>query len=627
MSSFTKYDNSRPETWAEHLERFQFWLDSKGQITDDHKRGLLIEMLDDHTTRDLKDWITTNTLRDCTYIELVNILNKNIVPPINPMVCYNTFINRRQLPGEKAVVYMSKLWRLASSCNFEGMTATIVLYQFVCGLRNADLQAKLFPEKELTAMKALEVVQLVECSEKNVIEVRNSCVEDVHKIHATSSSQVFSPPSFGSTFNKKVTCFICAELGHTAAKFGHVTKVCKQRDKSALQSANSNHGSVLHQVPVELRTWASQSLTRAMDSVNHAGPWASAIVPVLKRNSTLRLCADYKATVNRALSSGGCIYGTIDLKEVYTQIPVNGNTSHMLTVNIIQGLHSVTQLPFGIKSASSSFQRIIDGLLGPVKGFTLLHILGDAGSKVNADKCVWQSASIEFLGFRFDAEGIHPTTDKTAAITNAPSPCTKQKLQSLLGLISFYGRFFKDKATILEPLHRFQQVLAHYNPDLPLVVTADASPVGVSAVLAHIVPDAQPGKTREIPIAYAFRTLSATEPAYSQLDREAIAIIFPIEKFTPYLAFHRFTIITDHKPLLDIFAPDRPILLHLSPQMLRWTIILSSFDYELCHKPGTAVGNADCLSKLPQPTPGEDVFLEPAGAHLLEASDLCLLSL
>ncbi|KAJ8874291.1 hypothetical protein PR048_025137, partial [Dryococelus australis] len=191
--------------------------------------------------------------------------------------------------------------------------------------------------------------------------------------------------------------------------------------------------------------------------VNHTGPWASAIVSVLKCIGTLRLCADYKGTVNCALSSDiyksptvdqswqvVCIYGTIDFEEAYTQIPADGETSHMLKVNTVQGLHSVLQLPFGIKIASSAFQRIIDGLLGSVKGviayqdniyvksttvaeyqarlLQVLHILGDAGFKVNSDKCVWKSAFIEVLGFRFDAEGIHPTTDKTAAITNVPSP-------------------------------------------------------------------------------------------------------------------------------------------------------------------------------------------------------------
>ncbi|KAJ8884847.1 hypothetical protein PR048_011043 [Dryococelus australis] len=281
-------------------------------------------------------------------------------------------------------------------------------------------------------------------------------------------------------------------------------------------------------------------------------------------------------TLEQVLSelAGGCIYGTIDLEEAYTQIPVDRETSHVLSVNTVEGLHSVTWLPFGIMTASYAFQRIIYGLLGPVKGviayqdniyvkslmeseyqarlLQVLHILGDAGFMINSDKCVWQAASIEDQVFKFDAEGIHPTIDKTAATTNANSA------------------FFKYKAIILEPLHHlldskfkwswttkhqvtFQtvkymlirhQVLAHYNPDLLLVVTADSSLMGWCA---------QTGKTREIPIAYASRTLSATERAYSQLDREGLTIIFAVINFTPYLAFHQYTIITDHKPLLGIF--------------------------------------------------------------------------
>ncbi|KAJ8875688.1 hypothetical protein PR048_023587 [Dryococelus australis] len=104
--------------------------------------------------------------------------------------------------------------------------------------------------------------------------------------------------------------------------------------------------------------------------VNHAGPWASANVPVLKRNCTLRLELITKAlrTVlyrqihtnhqhNQVLSelASGCIYGTIGSEKAYTQIPVDGETSHMLTVNTVQGLHSVTRLPFGIKITATAF--------------------------------------------------------------------------------------------------------------------------------------------------------------------------------------------------------------------------------------------------------------------------------
>ncbi|KAJ8885372.1 hypothetical protein PR048_011569 [Dryococelus australis] len=65
------------------------------------------------------------------------------------------------------------------------------------------------------------------------------------------------------------------------------------------------------------------------------------------------------------------------------------------------------------------------------------------------------------------------------------------------------------------------QVLSHYNPDLPLIVTADASLVGVGAVLAHIVPGAQPGKTREIPTSYTGKDL------LSYLELKSSAFTWP----------------------------------------------------------------------------------------------------
>ena len=73
-------------------------------------------------------------------------------------------------------------------------------------------------------------------------------------------------------------------------------------------------------------------------------------------------------------------------------------------------------------------------------------------------------------------------------------------------------------------------LLTHYDPAKPLVLACDASDYGVGAVLSHIVDG---GKER--PIAYISRTLSAAEKYYSQLEKEALAIIFVVKKFHCYL--------------------------------------------------------------------------------------------
>ena len=86
--------------------------------------------------------------------------------------------------------------------------------------------------------------------------------------------------------------------------------------------------------------------------------------------------------------------------------------------------------------------------------------------------------------------------------------------------------------------------LSHYNPTLPLSIACDASQVGIGAVLLHTLPG-----NVEKPIAYASRKLSKAEKNYAQIQKEALAIVYGIQKFRQYLLGRKFNLITDHKPL------------------------------------------------------------------------------
>jgi len=157
------------------------------------------------------------------------------------------------------------------------------------------------------------------------------------------------------------------------------------------------------------------------------------------------------------------VFAEIDMEAAYQQIPVDEATSRILAVNTVKGPFRVTRLPYGISLAPSAFQRIIDGLLAGLPGtiayqdniyivaentvqlrrrvYALLKILGDAGLKVNSDKCVWETTSLRVLGFRIDASGRHPLPERVEAIKSAPALKCKRELQSLLGLIGFYNCF------------------------------------------------------------------------------------------------------------------------------------------------------------------------------------------
>ena len=93
-----------------------------------------------------------------------------------------------------------------------------------------------------------------------------------------------------------------------------------------------------------------------------------------------------------------------------------------------------------------------------------------------------------------------------------------------------WGDEEKSSLTKLKKCLTETPLLCLYNKDLPLKLACDASSYGVGAILSHVFPDKS-----EKPIAYASRTLNKSEKNYSQLDKEALSIMFGIKKFHQYL--------------------------------------------------------------------------------------------
>ena len=129
---------------------------------------------------------------------------------------------------------------------------------------------------------------------------------------------------------------------------------------------------------------------------------------------------------------------------------------------------------------------------------------------------------------------------------------------------------------------------------LPVKLACDASSYGIGAVLSHVFPNGS-----ERPIAYASRTLNQHEKMYSQLDKEGLSTIFGVQKFTQYLYGRHFTLTTDNKALSRIIHPNTAIPNIAAARLVRWSVILAAYDYEIELKPTQKHLNADMLSRLP----------------------------
>ncbi|XP_055306964.1 uncharacterized protein K02A2.6-like [Sitodiplosis mosellana] len=235
------------------------------------------------------------------------------------------------------------------------------------------------------------------------------------------------------------------------------------------------------------------------------------------------------------------------------------------------------------------------------------------GITLNKTKCKFGVTTVEFYGHILSESGIKPKEDKVKAVKEFRPPKNAEEVRSFIGLVNYVGKFIPNLATISEPLRRLtkkgvrfvwgreQQLafhafkdrladtvtLGYYNIKCRTQLVADASPVGLGAVLTQI----QKGENRII--AYASRSLTEPELNYAQTEKEALALVWAVERFTYYLYGREFELITDHKALETLFAPKSKPCARIE----RWVMRLMSYKFKVIYKPGKT-NIADPLSRL-----------------------------
>lgn len=408
----------------------------------------------------------------------------------------------------------------------------------------------------------------------------------------------------------------------------------------------------------ELNRLLKAGIIEKVDPSTTAIEWATPTVNVNKGNGTVRVCGDFRVTLNPNLIQdqhimptfteltnrlvNGKKFSVIDLKDAYLQMEIAEDCRKYLIIATHLGYFRYKRLPFGISSGPAIYQRYMERLLKDISqvGIYLDDIivtgktesehrnnlrivfqrLRQAGIRVKLKKCRFMQESVNYLGHRLDSHGIHPSEEKVEAIKRTPAPKNVKELRSFLGAVNYHETFLPNLHGICSDLHRlsgknerwkwtqkhedtFQKVkdmlsstatLVPYDETRSIIIACDASEQGLGAVLLQIMGDKQ-----ERPIAYASRTLTEVEKKYAPIDREALALIFGVTKFKMYIWGRHFILRTDHKPLERIFGEKRDLPKVINNRLIRWALNMNQYSYKIEYRNGSENVCADALSRLP----------------------------
>ena len=330
----------------------------------------------------------------------------------------------------------------------------------------------------------------------------------------------------------------------------------------------------------------------------------------------------------------------LDLSKGYWQIPLTERAQRLAAFVTNFGTYKPLRMPFGLKNAPYEFSKMVYQLLEGCEEYAVPYLddiaifsnnfsdhlrqvdivlkrISDAGLTIKPSKCKFAQAQVQYLGHIVGQGRRKPAELKIDAIKNFSPPKSKTEVRAFLGLAGYYSRYIPMFSSIAAPLtdalkgrerkgniiwtkdceqafDRLKDSLCAfpvlYSPNYhkTFIVQTDSSDVGMGVVLSQMS-----GENEEHPIIYLSKKFSDIEKRYSVSEKECAAIIFAVSKLKCYLDGNFFQIVTDHNPLVWLNT-------HASSnaRLMRWSLILQPFNFELIHRKGKDHQNADGLSRI-----------------------------
>lgn len=388
--------------------------------------------------------------------------------------------------------------------------------------------------------------------------------------------------------------------------------------------------------------------------------WTSPAVLVPKKDGKIRFCVDYRrlnaVTKTDAYpmpliddlvqsTKRNCFMSTLDLRSGFWQVVVKECDKDKTAFQTPFGTYRFNRMPFGLKNAPSTFQRLIDKLrsslnrdLCQIEGdnVTLLAYQDDLllitetysghiaalcavfdklrafNLRAKREKCVFCRKTVKYLGHVITQDGVSPDYDKVQAVVEMKPPLNLKHLRTYLQTCSWFRKFVPNFSAIAEPLtrltkknqpwiweseqaHAFEElkkrltsapILVQADYSQPFILRTDASNYALGAVLL------QGEGAEERPLEYASRLLTSAEKNYSTTEREALAVVWAVERFRGYIDGHQVIVRSDHQPLKWLLTVKSP-----SGRLVRWALKLQSFNITYQYTPGKANVVADTLSR------------------------------
>lgn len=266
------------------------------------------------------------------------------------------------------------------------------------------------------------------------------------------------------------------------------------KDIQARIKIRDNASPKFHQarpIPYTIKNKVELELDRLVESdiiakVEHS-EWGTPIVPIPIEHGSVRICGDFKVTINPVLEvdtyplpkipdifaslAGGQHFSKLDLRNAYLQMEVRPEYREYLTINTYRGLFRYKRLAFGIASAiwQRTMEQVIQCLEGVqclrddmiIKGRTEEHIrnieivlqrLQERGLRLHGGKCKFFQEKVDCCCHVIDTDGLHKAPEKVKAIVDAPRPENMSQLRAFLGLANYYGRFTRNLADMIHQL-------------------------------------------------------------------------------------------------------------------------------------------------------------------------------